>query len=510
MCLSFFRRVVLLFIASVGLFTYSNVSAQSVFVDVEYGGDIFCAIKSDNSAVCNSASNVAGRTPADLQPVLDIGSGNAVACAVLVGGDIRCWGRDDFGLLSPPTNGAPYKSIGTDNSHSCAINKDDAIECWGLSSNGRLDAPAGSFQQLSVSIRQACAVDFNGAVACWGLNEEGSTDVPADLPVAQKVAAGAASSCALLLDGSIQCWGRDLPVPSAGPFVDLAMVAYGTATSGSAGVCGIDTNGKLDCVFRAYFSSGSTSIQPPQTPVPTSSGNASLSMRSVTSGCYVTSIGEIECFGFVPSSVPELDDNVAVPATTGLRAETYSNTTVELFWDAARDAFNVAGYEIQRNDEVVAFTQNGSSFLFYDMVAGESTTFAVRRVSTEGAAGPFSDSIVVVTGDDPGPETDGYQPPVRAYEPASLEALVYSSTALELVWERAQTSEIDGYEIRRNGEFIGFTSGTSFYDTVPSADHIYTYDVIPVDRDDVSVFYGFSSISVGLGDAKAEECLLHD
>jgi len=501
-----FCRVVPLLIAIIGLVNSSPASAQSKFIDAEYGGDIFCAITSDNSGVCNAVTNVAGRTPADLQPVLDIASGNAVACAVLVGGNIRCWGQDAFGLLSPPTSGAPYKSIGTDNSHSCAINKDDGIECWGLSSNGRLDAPPGSFQQLSVSIRQACAVDFNGTVSCWGLNEEGTIEVPTDLPQAQKVASGAASSCALLLDGSIRCWGRELPAPGAGPFVDLEMSAFGTSTNGSGGVCGIDATGKLDCVFRSYSSSGSSPLQPVENPVPTTTGNSSLSMRGATNGCYVTSIGEIDCFGRTLRNVPTLDDNMPVPVTTGLRADTYSDTTAELFWDAPRDAFNVAGFEIQRNNEVIAFTQNGSSYLLDDLIPGETATFAVRRVSIDGATGPFSDSIEVVTGGGSGPGTDDYQPPERAFEPTGLEALVYSSTALELVWDRVQTSAIDGYEIRRNGEFIGFTSGTSFYDEELTTDRVYNYDVIPVNRDDASIFYGFSSISVGLGGSKPGEC----
>ena len=247
-------------IATLGLFSLSPAYAQSSFVNVELGGDIICAIRDDKSAVCNAATNIAGRTPADLPPVKDIESGNSVACAVLVGGDLRCWGQDVYGLLSPPTSDALYKAVGTDNTHSCAINKDDAIECWGLSSNGRLDAPAGSFQQLSVSIRQACAVDMNGTVSSWGLNEEGTNDVPADLPAAQKVVSGSVSSCALLLDGSIQCWGRILPAPSAGPFVNLAASAFGSSTNGTGGVCGIDTNGKLDCVFRTYRFGGSSPI----------------------------------------------------------------------------------------------------------------------------------------------------------------------------------------------------------------------------------------------------------
>jgi len=297
---------------------------------------------------------------------------------------------------------------------------------------------------------------------------------------------------------------HDLPAPGSGPYVDLAIGAFGSSTSGRGGVCGIDTTGKLDCVFRTYSSSGSS---PLDIAVPTTTGNSSLSMRGGSNGCYVTSVGELDCFGREVTNLPQLEDNMPVPETTGLRAEVYSDNTVELFWDAPRDAFNVAGFEIQRNGEVIALTQNGSSYIVDDMVPGEAATFAVRRVSIEGATGPFSESVEVTTGGGSGPGTDGYQPPERAFEPANLEALVYSSNALELIWDRAQTSAIDGYEIRRNGEFIGFTNGTSFYDEVTRTDIVYTYDVIPVNREDQSVFYGFSSVSVGLGGIEPGECL---
>lgn len=200
---------------------------------------------------------------------------------------------------------------------------------------------------------------------------------------------------------------------------------------------------------------------------------------------------------------------MSVPATTGLRAEVYSDTTIELFWDAPRDAFNVAGFEIFRNGEVLTLTQNGSSYFIDDIDPGASTTFAVRRVSIEGATGPFSDDLIVLTGDsasNPGTGNSNYQPPARQHEPANLEALVYGANALELVWDRASTFAINGYEIRRDGVYIGFTNGTSFYDETPDSDRVYRYDVIPVNRDDASAFFGFSSVNASLGGADAALC----
>jgi len=88
-----------------------------------------------------------------------------------------------------------------------------------------------------------------------------------------------------------------------------------------------------------------------------------------------------------------------------------------------------------------------------------------------------------------------------------LEASVFGETTVELIWDRV-SSVVTGYEIRRDGEFVGFSTGTSFLEEVPSsAGVLYRYDVIPVNQNDPTQFLGFASVSVGVGGAEPGVCL---
>ena len=480
--------------------------AQAQFTSVDHGGNIICAITTEGAGVCNSAFNSdVVMSAEDLPNIIDIAAGSESACAITESGDINCFGRISFGLLNPPTAGAPYSSLSMSISHACAINSSNGIDCWGLADNDRLNPPPGTYQQVSVSVQQACAVDFDGGVACWGSNDQGTTDVPADLPAAMQVSAGFASSCALLLDGSTQCWGRLLPSQS-GPFTAIESFASGTGNSGTSGICGLTGDGGIQCVAARFVDNQPVPFV--VNDVPSENGFTDIT-SSGTAYCAINSEGEIDCFGtLLPTDAPGSTSIDSVPTTTGLRIETYSESTVELFWDSPPAAFRVAGHEIQRNGEVVVFTQNLSSFIFDDLVPGEVTTFAVRQVSVEGNVGAFSDSVDVTTGATTGPDPSGFQPPERPFEPTGLEAFVFGDTTVELVWDRVFTPLVTGYEIRRDGEFIGFTAGTSFLDGVPSASGVlYRYDVIPVNQNDPSLFLGFTSISVGVGGAEPGVCL---
>jgi len=481
--------------------------AYAKFSDVDLRGNTMCAITIDGVARCSDRPQVT--TPDDLPNVVDIAAAQSAACVVTDAGDLRCWGDDGYGIATDaPSAGAPYRSVSTNLAHACAINRDSAIECWGLPNNDRLNAPSGAYQQISVAQRQACALDFDGVVSCWGLAELGTLDVPADLPPAQKVQAGTAGSCALLFDGSIQCWGFDLFIPSGGPFVDFSATNFASldGASVSGGICGVDSGGYLHCAFTRLFQNNLTS--PTYGEPPNEGGHLDVAVGS-NGGCYITSDNDIGCFGTVFADIPTAPGGGGnVPTTTGLTASIYSDSTVELFWDAPIAASLVAGHEIQRNGVIVAFTQNLSSYIVDDLVAGESTEFAVRQVSFTGDVGEFSESVTVLTGTNsgPNPPSGGYTPPARPYEPTGLEAFVYSDTRVEVVWDRAPGTLVGGYEIRRNGDYIQFTNGTSFIDDVPAGTVFVRYEVIPVNRTDPTQLLGVGSILVGFGGAEPALC----
>jgi len=494
-----------LLITMAGLSGMSFAYAQSDFSQISFQRDVICAVRDGGSVVCDAPLlGDALVVPENLPPVQEISVSRTAACVVLVDGGLQCWGRDDFGLTSPPSGGEPYSSVSISNTHGCAINGNNGIDCWGLPDNSRLQAPAGKFQQLTVGFQNGCAVDTNGAVACWGANDLGSSAVPADLPEAQQVSTTSVTSCALLLDGSIRCWGRGIVIPASGPFKEVHVAAR--SANSDAAVCGIQTNNTLDCAFSDIRNGQviiAQTLDPPPPGLMVSDLSLSFDSNSSQTFCYVETSGQIGCLGRNLPGVFTADGDV-VPATTGLRADVYSSNTIELFWDAPFRSFEVAGHEIQRNGEVVAFTQNLSSYLVDNQVPGEETIFAVRQVSTDGAFGAFSDTIVVTTdglsgGVIAGTDSSSYQPPPRPYEPAGVQAFVYSEMVAELIWERPASSDITGYEIRRNGVFVGFTNGTSYLENLPAQEALYRYDIIPVNQNDSSIFYGFSSIDVEVG-----------
>lgn len=486
-------------------FIHSNAIAQQAFVQVEHSGNVICGVADNNSVVCNSAFNVSARTPDNLPPVKQIAAGGGTVCAVLVSGDLQCFGSLPFGLDAWPTQGAPYQSVSMSANHACAINSSNSIECWGLNSNNRLEAPVGEFSQLSLARQQACAVDLNGGVSCWGSNDQGTTDVPADLPAATKVVAGFASSCALLTDGSIQCWGRNINA-LPGPYVDFDLNAGGSLQTGRSGICATDAQGRVNCTRYIYGSDPSGAPSDSLTlPVV---GITDVSMAGSQLGCYINA-GEIDCFG-TPTSTepPSLSDMVSVPATTGLTALAYSRTTLELFWDAPRDAFNVGGHEISRNGEVIAFTQNLSSFLITDF-ADETQDYAVRRISVNGDPGPFSDAIAIApfNGTPDSIVTPiNYERPERQFEESFLDAFVFCADFAELFWfSDTPTPDIDGYEIHRDGEFIAFTDQDFYDDEGITTGVRHNYDVIAIDLDNPTRFHGVASMLLEIDDAESCE-----
>jgi len=265
-------------------------------------------------------------------------------------------------------------------------------------------------------------------------------------------------------------------------------------------LCAIDEQGLIDCTFvtfNADFSSQEVDLEEP-----TGTGNKDVSLNSSNqfeSGCYVTSAGDIECFGPETSTdAPSIDNTPSVPTVTGLTTVIFSGTNIELIWDTPPDAFNVLGHEIQRNGEIVTFTSNASSFIFADLVAGVTENFAVRRVNIDGAVGEFSTILSVDTISGPSvlpPSTPAFNPPERLFEPNILDVVVFcNDMQAELFWfSSSLTDDIDGFEIRRNGQFIAFTEDSFYDDTGFNPDILNNYDVIAIDLEDQGRFHGVAS-----------------
>lgn len=192
-----------------------------------------------------------------LAGVVQMAGGGYHFCARRDGGDVLCWGSNQYGqlgidptvtpLASRPT---PVASLGgaTDlaagEEFTCATITDAGTSCVGLMlafPDGGMAPSAAPFpvqglptaSALAAGDYHACALaSADAGVWCWGSNDSGQIGpnggasslvaVPVPLPgPVTAVAAGGSQSCALLADGTVWCWGWGFQIdnPSSKPTI---------------------------------------------------------------------------------------------------------------------------------------------------------------------------------------------------------------------------------------------------------------------------------------------------
>ena len=157
-------------------------------------------------------------------------------------GGVRCWGTFSgvYGqdpIATPPTTDlfSGVKSISAGRLHACALMMNGDVRCWGDNTNGQLgdgtttnhpDPPSSAVLGNALAVvagrGHTCALMANSAVRCWGANYDGqlgdgTTTSRADAQSAPEVltgvsmiaSGGADHTCALLTTGRIRCWGNN-------------------------------------------------------------------------------------------------------------------------------------------------------------------------------------------------------------------------------------------------------------------------------------------------------------
>jgi alpha-tubulin suppressor-like RCC1 family protein len=186
-----------------------------------------------------------------------VSAGAEHTCAVVVTGELFCWGASDDerlgqDLVDMQADGASEdrgaRDAGFDSSrftlalehadqvaaggaHTCAITGDSAVVCWGQNTHGQVAADLSDevvadphtviehgALQLDAGAEHTCAVLAQG-VFCWGSGRYGQVGrevadraFPPELVPgtegAVAVATGTRHSCALMHEGSVRCWGE--------------------------------------------------------------------------------------------------------------------------------------------------------------------------------------------------------------------------------------------------------------------------------------------------------------
>ncbi len=272
---------------------------------------------------------------------ISTGGGSSQSCA-LVGGGIKCWGRNDYGQLGNGSSsansytpvqvtgiGAGGMGIASGETHTCAL-QNGQVECWGTNTNGQLGSASSQSVSLPIAISlstsaqaitsgaaHSCAL-VSGSVWCWGHNSSGqlgnnsTTDSPVPVQATglgsnvQAIAAGRGHTCAIA-NGALLCWGynsdgevgdgttinRLTPVPVQGLSSGVQAVAAGTyhtcaIVNGGAWCWGMNLDGEL----------GDNSTT--SSPSPVAVQGLSTGVQAITGGyshsCALTSAGA-KCWG---------------------------------------------------------------------------------------------------------------------------------------------------------------------------------------------------------------------
>jgi alpha-tubulin suppressor-like RCC1 family protein len=174
------------------------------------------------------ASGACSTTPVTVSGIsaaIAISVGNTVACALLQGGTVQCWGLNvygelgayDAGFYSPVPVTVPGLAGVTDVSvnlqaGACALLSSTTVECWGDNLGGVFPSADVTGLSNATELGGFCALTYGGGVSCWsrieGDSSTAAATVQTGLGSATAVSGASANvACALLATGAVACWG---------------------------------------------------------------------------------------------------------------------------------------------------------------------------------------------------------------------------------------------------------------------------------------------------------------
>ena len=253
-----------------------------------------------------------------LMDIEDIVAGYGHICALVVGGAVRCWGDNFDGALGIPGGGGKLpeelgaveiggvvRQVVAGEKHTCALLDGGDVRCWGSNGWGQLgypfvvdvgivDEPAsrppvelgGPAVQLAAGGLHTCALMASGQMRCWGNNYYGqlgnmNTEIkagfieppasewglvkmlqPGDTVVQMRL--GMNLTCVLLAGGGVRCWGNHIYLgyqeaisygavaDATPPLVDVGG-AVRELVAGRSATCGLLGGGVVRCWGTSAF-----------------------------------------------------------------------------------------------------------------------------------------------------------------------------------------------------------------------------------------------------------------
>ncbi len=329
-------------------------------VAVSAGGAHTCALVSGGAMKCWGAnaegqlgdgSNSQSSTPVDVTGVTnaaEIAAGGQHTCARTAAGALACWGFNSQGQLGDGTTssrntpmsvsgfGGVATSLSAGQAHTCATTAVGGIRCWGRNDEGMVGdgttiqrlLPAdvlgltGPATRVSAGSLNTCAVTGPGGAQCWGNNEFGQLgrgvtgdktrafDVVGLTSGWRDVDAGLYHTCAQGTGGALKCWGNNLDgqvgngtqMQQYSPVASVRDTHSSPPSAGGYHTCSADMgdNGRALCWgYNGLGGLGDGTVDTRTTAV--SVIGMSSGVMSVTAGLYhscgLTSGGGVKCWG---------------------------------------------------------------------------------------------------------------------------------------------------------------------------------------------------------------------